>query len=924
MPNRWSPTLYRGDALGQDQEDSSDDEKSPTARRERRREKKKRANTPGSDSDVPGQLFSSMWADGLLDLFLQAQASGRSPRSAQRALRGELVGAANELLVHAREHSEATHKERKRAHRRSNDDPNVSAAEVLLQRPQDPDETTSAYGKRQAAMNRLHSEYVAPVDQIKAESRPPPALSRSSGPKFSDRVGYQKLYNADLRDKGFSHYADQGIGFDQTGKPFDKSTQAISQQGGEPSRSQQLRATTQPCGNDPPPSDSSSSSDSDVSTSSSDEHRDEAPRVNNPQRSMPDRRRSQVPPATRQRNDLDVYGWDRNQLGELPKRSPYLSDIHKKYRQMIREQVGKPLGPNPLNTKQLKLPHPAEYTGEEDIEKFDGWLQSLLRWMKLSNMTGPDNESGRIAVTAMFLAGKARQWFNDNVEGVARQRKHWSFTKVITGLYDRFIHEVSIQDATTKFYSLKYTKDNGASGFYHDLDRYARRMIHPPDEYTFKTQFMMGLPHHLLRDVIGKGVTAETSDLLTIVQLTRRMEQVGQIQANYDDRRKAAAGSIRTAKPAIPPRSAVAVAHTQSMPTNSDKRQSRSLPPKRKHYPQDKRPSGSTQPPARVGTQSRTPHNGDKRTSDTKCFKCGAPGHFASDPKCPQFGKVRMAAIQEGEDAIGNNDIGTQPMENAGQEIAGQEAETAPDESNYRLVVEEESPDEHLEGSQYTSEGENYPLESYEEYGDRTDTDDEQMCAIREETLRASVECAKEHISSLDENRLSTNRDTTLTMRKSHTQKPRPEKKAELIRPLMANIMINGLSAIAMLDTGSTADAITPGFARVANLKIFELTEPVGVQLGTKGSRSRIVYGTVGTVQFSTINTRHYLDIVNVDKYDAIIGIGFMRKHNIVLDPAANEIRVNGTKLPAMTSEEFRTEIAQRQSLRREQTTESH
>jgi hypothetical protein len=115
-----------------------------------------------------------------------------------------------------------------------------------------------------------------------------------------------------------------------------------------------------------------------------------------------------------------------------PRRTQYLSEIHQKYYQLIDEQLAIPLGGGASLFKgsAAKLPQPDHYSGEEDIEKFDAWLQSILRWLKLGSFAGPDHERERITVFAMFLKDEASSWFNDNVEGVARWHKAWTFKSV--------------------------------------------------------------------------------------------------------------------------------------------------------------------------------------------------------------------------------------------------------------------------------------------------------------------------------------------------------------------------------------------------------------------------------------------------------------------------------------------------------------
>ena len=87
-------------------------------------------------------------------------------------------------------------------------------------------------------------------------------------------------------------------------------------------------------------------------------------------------------------------------------------------------------------------------------------------------------------------------------------------------------------------------------------------------------------------------------------------------------------------------------------------------------------------------------------------------------------------------------------------------------------------------------------------------------------------------------------KQTTKVVRMSRFPKARLSRPLSVTRPLLAKMNINGLMAVAMFDSGSTADAVSPEFAHVANLKVFTLEEPVPIQLGCKGSRSKIIYGT--------------------------------------------------------------------------------
>ncbi|KAJ3765317.1 hypothetical protein FB446DRAFT_832455 [Lentinula raphanica] len=145
----------------------------------------------------------------------------------------------------------------------------------------------------------------------------------------------------------------------------------------------------------------------------------------------------------------------------------------------------------------------------------------------------------------------------------------------------------------------------------------------------------------------------------------------------------------------------------------------------------------------------------------------------------------------------------------------------------------------------------------------------------------------------------------------------RPLRKAEHNRCLCAFVEINGVQAFVLFDSGSTADAISPDYARVAKLDVFQLDNPVTLQLGTKGSRSRISFGCVAPYRMNggklgDIVGKDYFDVANIDRYDAVVGTVFMRKHGIALDFEHNAIRMNGKYIPTLSEGDETRELARR------------
>jgi hypothetical protein len=108
---------------------------------------------------------------------------------------------------------------------------------------------------------------------------------------------------------------------------------------------------------------------------------------------------------------------------------------------------------------------------------------------------------------------------------------------------------------------------------------------------------------------------------------------------------------------------------------------------------------------------------------------------------------------------------------------------------------------------------------------------------------------------------------------------------------------------------------VVPELVRVAGLKVYELKEQVPVQLGTKGSQYKINYGTKACIKYGPIDASHYFDMVNIDRYDVILGTVFMRKHRIVLNFGKDQVRMGDKMLPALHEGEDKYLQVRRQAM---------
>ncbi|KZT06182.1 uncharacterized protein LAESUDRAFT_654190 [Laetiporus sulphureus 93-53] len=117
---------------------------------------------------------------------------------------------------------------------------------------------------------------------------------------------------------------------------------------------------------------------------------------------------------------------------------------------------------------------------------------------------------------------------------------------------------------------------------------------------------------------------------------------------------------------------------------------------------------------------------------------------------------------------------------------------------------------------------------------------------------------------------------------------------------LTTYMSINGLKALVLFDSGSTTDSISPDFAKVAGIKVHKLENPTVLQLSCMESHSRISFGA----SIPIVCTDIYVNAVNLNRYDAVLGTPFMHKFGVYLDFEDSAIRLRSQTITALLSRE--------------------
>ncbi|KAJ6555546.1 hypothetical protein B0H10DRAFT_1847711, partial [Mycena sp. CBHHK59/15] len=133
---------------------------------------------------------------------------------------------------------------------------------------------------------------------------------------------------------------------------------------------------------------------------------------------------------------------------------------------------------------------------------------------------------------------------------------------------------------------------------------------------------------------------------------------------------------------------------------------------------------------------------------------------------------------------------------------------------------------------------------------------------------------------------------------------------------LTGYVHVNGKVVFALFNLGCTTKACSPDFARVSGIKVFPIESEVVLQLGTAGSGSKINHGRTAILEYDDIRSEEYLDIVNLDRFDVVIGTKFMWRHKILLDFEFNTVWVCGVPMPTLSESEEVSEVERRNAAR--------
>ena len=107
-----------------------------------------------------------------------------------------------------------------------------------------------------------------------------------------------------------------------------------------------------------------------------------------------------------------------------------------------------------------------------------------------------------------------------------------------------------------------------------------------------------------------------------------------------------------------------------------------------------------------------------------------------------------------------------------------------------------------------------------------------------------------------------------------------------------------------MLDMGSTSNFVSPAFATVHRICAFPLKQQLTLQLGCVGSHSHITHGANAQMRIGAFDAQLYFDVANIDHYDCILGIPFLRQNAAIVDFGRQVLHIRRGDVPMIQDSE--------------------
>ncbi|KAF8703041.1 hypothetical protein AX14_014253 [Amanita brunnescens Koide BX004] len=559
--------------------------------------------------------------------------------------------------------------------------------------------------------------------------------------------------------------------------------------------------------------------------------------------------------------------------------------------------------------KTVKIPLP-EYIGGESIDAFLKFLREFLVYLINFNLMKPEMDAHRVSLLGSALKDRALRWYQHTIH--LNADGEWTFELAMIELKRYFVKDVSSRDAATRFDRLTQ-KNRTVTELKKDLERLSQQMIQTPSDYDMSRRFLNALKPEISGTVVRYGINSENSDIDALFEMAKSVEQ-GMF---YEERQRNEHGAAKTYK------------ESSTKPDGKAKITPRSTTPGSYRKKDQKTPTRNGRELKQIGAGSK----------QVECFSCKQKGHYSNEcPKKPHGRRTANAEQIEEEDVNeAHANAADEGQSDSEEEESFSEREGKETSDEQELRQDDSSVEEDLslkdwtcaarasaldddDDSDYIVYREKYPChENLQDWSKMRGC----PCPPNEETLEEegrSVEgsdryCLAAYLLDEEEparsSKVNGQSEEQVAYRQRATKDmgpfkigDAPKRNFKCLGVIEGYMRINGHKAHVLLDGGSTLDMISANFAAVHKLDMFQLKKPLKLQMATSGSHSIINYGARAELHVGELKEQRYFNVVNLDRYHAILGTPFLKHHEVLLSYAGHgSFKLKGRWFPVMDEE---------------------
>jgi hypothetical protein len=534
------------------------------------------------------------------------------------------------------------------------------------------------------------------------------------------------------------------------------------------------------------------------------------------------------------------------------------------------------------------------YSGEDDLEVFMTWLQNFLTFIDMHQLVGERNEHNRVTTTRSALEGPAQIWFDTTIRPSrpGGYREMFKFIDVMLRLSDAFITPAAATRSQQSFERVTYNSEKGIRAYVRELQIISYHLLMPVDEYTSRRRIIEAIHWRIRNHLIDfKGLSTSTSSVVEWVDAIERRERELLERSAYDT---VVRQRVRTSTA------------LKATSTSRDETPTKTQPRTQSTRTTDRaRPVGQTIPSRQRLT-----------LSEITCYACGMKGHYKGSKECPKTPtSARLHAIGVKAAEEDDEELITPEVEIEVEEpFEGEDYDGNPDVE----LAQEDEEDDYGVGAIVAN------IHVVDSDSDNDDDKVVHLAAVTTSSVKDDRAIADELLRSVKTQYEERGSGMKIPIRgpsakqlKVDSQKvwasnpniknPKDPTSSKILRRgrcLTAIVNVNGVDAFMCWDTGSELDAISPDFIRATGLRPKTKENPIKIRLGTKGSSSMTSYEVNAELNFGKTKLIKHLDVVNLDRWDVILGATFCDEHKVVLDFGNRTVRIGDTIVHALSKDE--------------------